>query len=60
MEASQYRALLIIVASIEEIHALALEGFHLGVTHVTSTHSVPLPVLMPVGSIGHNKSLSHT
>ena len=45
MEASQYRALLIIVASIEEIHALALEGFHLGVTHVTSTHSVPLPVL---------------
>lgn len=62
MEASQYEALSVFVAltSIVEIHTSAFPGFHLDVTCVTSTHFVPLPVLVTVGFTGHNKLLSHT
>ena len=62
MEASRYGVLSVIVAvtGIVEIHILVFQGFHLDVTHVTSTHFVPLTVLVTVGFIGHNKLLSGT
>lgn len=58
----QYGALSVIVAVriMVRIHTLALPGVHLDVTHVTSTHFVPLPVLVPVGISAKNKSLSRT
>lgn len=60
MEAPQYGALSVIVtvATIMGIHTLALQGVYLDVTYVTLTHFVP--VLVPVGFIGQNKSSSHT
>lgn len=62
MRASHYGVLsvIVVVGSINGLHTLAPQGIHLDVTHVISTHSVPLPVLVPVGFIGQNKSLSHT
>lgn len=41
-------------------HTIALQDVHVDVTHVTSTHFVPLSVLVLIGFIGPNKSLSHT
>lgn len=62
MEAPQYGALSVmaVAANVVEIHALASQGFYLNVTHVASTRFLPLPVLVPVGFIGQNKSLSQT
>lgn len=58
--APQYGVLSVIVTmtTIMGIHTLALQGVRLDVTYVTSTHFVP--VLVPVGFIGQNKSSSHT
>lgn len=60
--APHYGALpvIVVVASIMGVHILTLQGVHLYVTHVTSNYFVPLPVLVPVGFITQNKSLSHT
>lgn len=48
------------VRIIVRLHTLALQGVHLDVTHVTSTHFVSLPVLVPAGISAKNKSLSRT